>query len=62
MASRLLKILIASMQQYLCMTITLYLFICMHFICMHYSFCKASGAFVQLGTCMYKLKKNNYQV
>ena len=52
MAPGLLKILIASMQQYLIMYImyiTLYLFICMHFICIYYSFSKASGAY--LGVC-----------
>ena len=46
MAPGLLKILIASMQQYLFMYITLYLFICMHFICIYYSFSKASDAYV----------------
>ena len=49
MAPGLLKILIASMQQYLIMYITLYLFICMHFICIYYSFSKASDAYV--GVC-----------
>ena len=46
MAPGLLKILIASMQQYLIMYITLHLFICMHFICIHYSFPKACGAYM----------------
>ena len=49
MAPGLFKILIASMQQYIIMYITLYLFMCMHFICIYYSFSKASGAYV--GVC-----------
>ena len=49
MAPGLLKMLIASMQQYLIMYITLYLFIYMHFICIYYSFSKASGAYI--GVC-----------
>ena len=46
MVPGLLKILIASMQLYLMMYITLKLFICMHFICIYYSFSKASGVYV----------------
>ena len=49
MAPGLLKILIASMQQYSIMYITLYLFICMHFICIYYSFPEDSGVYV--GVC-----------
>ena len=70
MAPGLLKILIASMQQYLIMYITLYLFIYMHFICMYYLFSKASGAYVGvspvykhrvyrfLQACNYLMKKS----
>ena len=37
------------MQQYLIIYITLYLFICVHFISIYYSFSKASGVYV--GVC-----------